>query len=95
MSAFTVRLKDGQPYTDPPAWMPPVRHALGGLLIEAELLFWEDLGFVKDFPRRRAKPNNIWSPQGLHECFVCSGKFQEALSIRAPLGFAVATSDVS
>ncbi|CRG88527.1 hypothetical protein PISL3812_05558 [Talaromyces islandicus] len=95
-----IRLEDGLPYTDPPAWMQPVRHALGGLLLEqnrveeAELLFREDLGFMKDFPRRRAKLNNVWGLHGLHECFMRSGKSQEALFIRASLDITVATADV-
>lgn len=96
-----IRFEDGLPYTDPPAWMQPVRHALGGLLLEqdrvdeAELLFREDLGFVQDFPRRRAKLNNVWGLHGLQECFMRSGKLQEALFIRAPLDIAVATADIT
>ncbi|KAL4893988.1 hypothetical protein BDV59DRAFT_201303 [Aspergillus ambiguus] len=59
-----IELEDALPYSDPPPWMQPVRHALGGLLLEqnrvdeAERLFREDIGMAKDFPRRRAKLNN-------------------------------------
>ncbi len=61
-----VKREDGLAYSDPPPWMQPVRHALGGLLLEqnrveeAETLFKQDLGFALDYPRRRAKLNNVW-----------------------------------
>lgn len=95
-----IRREDALVYTDPPASMQPVRHALGGLLLEqnrvdeAEALFREDLGFMQGFPRRRARLNNVWGLHGLHECFARLGKSQEAIFIRASLDIAVATADV-
>ncbi|RAL13290.1 TPR-like protein [Aspergillus homomorphus CBS 101889] len=95
-----IRREDALPYSDPPPWMQPVRHALGGLLLEqgrveeAEILFREDLGFAKDFPRRRAKLNNVWGLHGLYECFTRLGKFDEALFIKSAHDIAVATADV-
>ncbi|KAG6358840.1 hypothetical protein INS49_012359 [Diaporthe citri] len=80
-----VQREDALAYSDPPPWMQPVRHALGGLLLEqgrvgeAERVFKEDLGFAADFPRRRAHPNNVWALHRLHECLVRSGKADEAL----------------
>ncbi|KAK5715780.1 hypothetical protein LTS12_027785 [Elasticomyces elasticus] len=59
-----IVLEDSLPYADPPPWMQPVRHALGGLLIEqgrvdqAEDVFREDLGMKAGFPRRKARLNN-------------------------------------
>ncbi|KAK7697800.1 hypothetical protein SLS64_013201 [Diaporthe eres] len=81
-----VKREDSLAYSDPPPWMQPVRHALGGLLLEqgrvdeAERVYKEDLGFAKDFPRRRAHPNNVWALHGLHECLVRSDKADEALT---------------
>lgn len=55
-----IKREDAIAYTDPPSWMQPVRHTLSGLLLEqncvdeAEMLFGQDLGFAKDYPRRRA-----------------------------------------
>ncbi|KAE8377996.1 TPR-like protein [Aspergillus bertholletiae] len=96
-----IRREDALPYSDPPPWMQPVRHALGGLLLEqarveeAEILFREDLGFAKDFPRRRAKPNNVWGLHGLHECFMRLGKLEEATFIQSTHDVAIATADVT
>ncbi|KAE8153608.1 TPR-like protein [Aspergillus avenaceus] len=95
-----IRREDALPYSDPPPWMQPVRHALGGLLLEqghveeAEILFREDLGFAKGFPRRRAKLNNVWGLHGLYECFTRLGKLDEALFIQSAHDIAVATADV-
>lgn len=95
-----VELEDALPYSDPPPWMQPVRHALGGLLLEqnrvseAETVYREDLGVARDFPRRKARLNNVWGLQGLHECLVHLGKIDEAHCIRAPLDIAMASADV-
>ncbi|GAB1739824.1 hypothetical protein NU219Hw_g4759t1 [Hortaea werneckii] len=105
-SAFTTlrraaELEDGLAYSDPPPWMQPLRHALGGLLVEqgrideAEKVFREDLGLAKDYPRRRAKLNNVWGLHGLHECFTLAGKDEDAIFLKAPLDIAVASADVS
>lgn len=95
-----VELEDALPYSDPPPWMQPVRHALGGLLLEqnriaeAEVVFRQDLGMAKDFPRRRAKLNNVWGLHGLYECFTRSEKIEEALFIRSSRDIALASADV-
>ncbi|KAE8149567.1 hypothetical protein BDV25DRAFT_140680 [Aspergillus avenaceus] len=95
-----VSLEDGLPYADPPPWMQPVRHALGGLLLEqnrveeAEQVFREDLGLAKDFPRRKARLNNVWGLHGLHECLVRLGKTEEAVSIKVQRDIAVGCADV-
>ncbi|KOC09608.1 tetratricopeptide repeat domain protein [Aspergillus flavus AF70] len=95
-----IELEDALPYSDPPPWMQPVRHALGGLLLEqnrveeAEQVFREDLGLAKDFPRRKARLNNVWGLHGLHECLVRLGKLEEALSIQVQRDIAVGSADV-
>ncbi|RYP52963.1 hypothetical protein DL768_001957 [Monosporascus sp. mg162] len=95
-----VQLEDALPYADPPAWMQPVRHALGGLLLEqnrvqeAEEVFRQDLGFAKDFPRRKAKLNNVWGLHGLHECLTRSGNVNDVLYIQAAHDIALASADV-
>ncbi|KAK5686316.1 hypothetical protein LTS10_002432 [Elasticomyces elasticus] len=77
--------EDALAYSDPPPWMQPVRHALGGLLLEqgrveeAEQVFREDTGYAKGFPRRKAKPNNVWGLHGLHEALTRAGKEDEAM----------------
>lgn len=95
-----ARREDDLAYSDPPPWMQPVRHALGGLLLEqgrveeAERAFREDLGFAKDFPRRKAKLNNVWGLNGLHEALTRVGKMEEAAILKNQLDLAAASADV-
>jgi tetratricopeptide (TPR) repeat protein len=95
-----VVLEDGLPYTDPPLWMQPVRHALGALLVEqgrldeAEQVYKQDLGLSEKLPARRARLNNVWSLQGLHECLTLNGKAQDANAIKLARDVAMASSDV-
>lgn len=95
-----IVLEDGLPYSDPPPWMQPVRHALGSLLLEqgrineAETLFKQDLGIAVDYPRRRAKLNNVWGLQGLHESLTRLGKTAEVAFIQPAYGIAIASADI-
>ncbi|XRM47094.1 hypothetical protein ABZX51_010095 [Aspergillus tubingensis] len=95
-----IELEDGLAYCDPPAWMQPVRHALGGLLLEqkrvpeAEQVFREDLGMAQGFPRRKGRLNNVWGLHGLHECLMASGKLDEACVVQVQLDIALGSADV-
>lgn len=95
-----IAREDALAYSDPSPWMQPVRHALGGLLLEqgrveeAETLFKQDLGFAQDYPRRKAKLNNVWGLHGLYECFTRLGKSQEAAFIQPARDIALASADV-
>lgn len=95
-----ILCEDDLQYSDPPPWMQPVRHALGGFLLEqnrveeAEVLFKEDLGFSLDYPRRRAKLNNFWGLHGLYECFTRQKKAAEAAFIQPTYDIARASADV-
>ena len=95
-----AELEDALPYADPPPWMQPVRHALGGLLLEqnrlkeAETVFREDIGLAENYPRRKARLNNVWGLHGLYECLVRSGKTEEARCIEIPRDIAMASADV-
>lgn len=95
-----IVLEDSLPYADPPPWMQPVRHALGGLLLEqgrveqAEDVFREDLGMKDGFPRRKARLNNVWGLHGLHECFMKLGKVDQAQCIEPARDVALGGADV-
>ncbi|KAJ5952256.1 Tetratricopeptide-like helical [Penicillium vulpinum] len=95
-----VALEDNLPYSDPPPWMQPTRHALGALLLEqghveeAELVYREDLGLSDNLPRRKARLNNIWGLHGLHECLTKTGKIAEAKIIGIQKELALASADV-
>lgn len=93
-------LEDALAYSDPAPWMQPVRHALGGLLLEqkrvdeAERVFREDLGLALGYPRRKANINNVWGLHGLHEALVSARKNEEALLVKVHLDIAAACADV-
>lgn len=92
--------EDALAYSDPPPWMQPVRHALGGLLLEqgrvagAELAFREDLGLALGFPRRKAKLNNVWGLHGLQEALSRGGKIEEARMMKTQLDVAATFADI-
>lgn len=71
-----VKLQDGLNYDEPWGKMQPVRHALGGLLMEqghfgrAEIVFRSDL---------KVHPNNPWGLRGLIDCLECKLKLNPDL----------------
>lgn len=95
-----VALEDSLPYSDPPPWMQPARHALGALLLEqghleeAELVYREDLGLSDSLPKRKARLNNVWGLHGLHECLTKTGKIGEAKIIGVQKDLALASADI-
>ncbi|KAM0282709.1 hypothetical protein ACHAQH_002907 [Verticillium albo-atrum] len=96
-----VELEDNLPYSDPPLWMQPVRHALGALLLEqgrseeAEAAYRQDLGLSKDLSRRKARLGNVWGLHGLHECLVRNGKEEEAWALSLQKDIVMASADIS
>ncbi|GAB5496296.1 MAG: hypothetical protein Phyf2KO_13760 [Phycisphaerales bacterium] len=87
-----VELEDKLVYDEPPAWMLPVRHALGALLVaggkfaEAEDVYREDLA---------KNPNNGWALTGLQQSLFGQGKSQEALALNEQIEAAFASADVA
>jgi tetratricopeptide (TPR) repeat protein len=75
-----VAKEDKLRYSEPPAWVVPVRHALGAFLLtdgqatEAEAVYREDL---------RRWPDNGWSLFGLAASLEKQGKRAEAAAVRA------------
>lgn len=70
-----VQSEDGFPYSEPPYWMVPVRHALGAVLLadgrarEAVEVYDEDL---------RRWPNNGWSLYGRSKAYAKLGRTADA-----------------
>jgi hypothetical protein len=95
-----VALEDALPYDEPWGWMRPARHALGALLLEADLLgeaeavYRSDLGLDATLARACQHPRNVWSLHGLHECLTRRGETQEILHIRQQLDQALARAEV-
>lgn len=82
--------EDALVYDEPPAWMLPVRHALGALLVadgkfvEAEKIYREDL--AKNI-------GNGWALTGLRESLVGQGRMDEAIAYDEALADAFASAD--
>ncbi len=82
--------EDSLVYDEPPAWMLPVRHALGALLMadgqhgEAERLYREDLAKNR---------GNGWALIGLRESMIAQGRTKEAAELDQLLGIAFASAD--
>lgn len=97
----SAELDDSLPYDEPWAWMQPVRHALGALLLEqgqveeAYQVYRDDLGLTDDLPRACQHPDNVWSLQGYVECLERLGREDEAQVMRPRLALAKARADVA
>ncbi len=87
-----VELEDKLVYDEPPAWMLPVRHALGALLVasgefaEAEAVYRKDLEIHRE---------NGWALTGLQQALFGQGKSREALALNDRIAAAFAAADVS
>ena len=87
-----VVLEDKLVYDEPPAWMLPVRHALGALLVasgefaEAEAVYRKDLQIHRE---------NGWALTGLQQALFGQGKSDEALLLNDRIAAAFADADVS
>ncbi|WP_399084442.1 tetratricopeptide repeat protein [Streptomyces sp. BBFR2] len=95
-----IAMEDALPYTDPPAWLQPVRHAYAALSMEqgrieeAAAVYQADLHLDRSLARRRTHPNNVWSLHGLHECLTLLGRHEEAGRIALARDIALATADI-
>ncbi len=95
-----ITLSDALPYDEPWAWMQPVRHALGALLLErgrveeALEAYRDDLGLSGRVPRALQHPDNVWALHGLVECLERLGRPEEAEPFRQRLAVAQARADV-
>ncbi|WP_030884898.1 tetratricopeptide repeat protein [Streptomyces sp. NRRL S-1868] len=95
-----IAFEDALPYTDPVAWLQPVRHAYAALLHEqgrteeAAAVHRADLGLDDTLARWRTHPGNVWSLHGLHTCLTQLGRHEEARALAFQRDIAVAGADV-
>lgn len=86
-----VAAEDELVYDEPPAWMLPVRHALGALLVsagefeEAEQIYLQDLQENRD---------NGWSLTGLRATLAATERLEEASALDDRLAAAFAQADI-
>ena len=86
-----VRIEDGIPYDEPPAWHAPVRQSLGVMLLaagqpaEAEVVYREEL---------RRNPDNGWSLFGLAQSLRAQKRDADAIKVDAQFAKAWQNADV-
>lgn len=86
-----VDAEDSLPYAEPPAWMQPVRHALGALLLESGRVEEAEAVYREDLDRHA---DNVWALSGLAECLRSQGREAEADAAEARLLEASRHADV-
>jgi len=95
-----VQIDDELLYDEPWGWMQPTRHALGALLMDAQLydeaekVYRADLGLDQTLPRACQHPRNVWSLHGLDECLRRRGETAERTHITLLLDQAVVRAEV-
>jgi tetratricopeptide (TPR) repeat protein len=98
---WAIARYDGLKYAEPWAWMQPVRHAYGALLLEqgrleeAEAVYRADLGLDGTLARAFQHPENVWSLHGYHEALMRQGKHAFCGIIQQQLARASARADIS
>jgi tetratricopeptide (TPR) repeat protein len=83
--------EDALVYDEPPAWMLPVRHALGALLMSAKRYKEAEAVYRQDLARNR---DNGWGLLGLQQSLLAQGKLTEATKLGPRVAKAFADTDV-
>jgi len=84
--------EDNLPYDEPWAWMQPSRHALGALLLDQKRIDEAEQVYKADLKRY---PNNLWTLQGLEECYRVKGDHSAADEIRPLLNKSKQRADIA
>jgi len=85
-----IAQEDTLVYDEPPAWMLPVRHALGALLVESGGFIEAEKLYLEDLEKNRG---NGWALVGLRESLVGQGKMGEAMGLDDRIKAAFAAAD--
>jgi len=86
-----VTAENDLPYDEPPTWHQPVRHVLGGILVEAERYEEGIAVYQQDLKNNR---DNGWSLFGLQQCLEKLGKKEEARKVKVKFEKAWSAADV-
>lgn len=73
-----VEMEDSLPYTEPPEWYFPVRHALGAAQIDAGEFAAAEATYQRDL---EIMVENGWALRGLSEALILQGKTEEAKNV--------------
>jgi len=85
-----VAQEDTLVYDEPPAWMLPVRHALGALLVESGGFVEAEKLYLEDLEKNRG---NGWALVGLRESLAGQGRMGEAMALDDRIKAAFASAD--
>lgn len=77
-----VQMEDQLAYAEPPAWVVPVRHALGALLLAEDMPQDAQQVYLADLERH---PDNGWALLGLSQALEAQDRADEAAEIAARL----------
>jgi tetratricopeptide (TPR) repeat protein len=86
-----VVMEDALPYSEPPEWFYPVRHALGAVQIEtgdyaaAEATYQRDLEIMVE---------NGWALRGLTQALTLQGKTEQAAAAQSRFDAAWANAEI-
>lgn len=75
-----VKLEDSLPYTEPPEWYFPVRHALGAIQISAGEYAAAEATYQRDL---EIMVENGWALRGLEKALTLQGKTDQAKSVKS------------
>lgn len=75
-----VKMEDSLPYTEPPEWYFPVRHALGALQISAGEYAAAEETYQRDL---EIMIENGWALRGLVEALTLQGKTDQAKAVKS------------
>jgi len=86
-----IELEDALVYDEPPAWMLPVRHALGALMMSAGQYAEAEEVYRADLMKNR---NNGWALLGLSQALEAQGESEEAQRLAKRFNEVWADADV-
>jgi hypothetical protein len=75
-----VEMEDSLPYTEPPEWYFPVRHALGAVQISAGEFAAAEATYQRDL---EIMVENGWALRGLEKALTLQGKTEEAKNVKS------------
>ncbi len=85
-----VAVEDTLGYGEPPQWLQPVRHTLGGVYLATNQPEAAEKAYREDLEKW---PNNVWSLQGLAQALEAQGKRQEAEQVQTSFKEVAALAD--
>ena len=81
----------GLTYTEPPAWLIPIRHALGAIQLASGDAPGAEQTYREDLEKHKG---NAWSLLGLHQSLEKQGKLEAALALKPQVDMAWGRADI-